>query len=105
MTYEEALNQGIKMTDEYARNDLERYLLRKEEPIPKSVALGMKALEKQIPKKPIMEKSNNICFDEFCCPSCKKRIISRLDGEWIAGKTQKYCDECGQAIDWSEDNG
>ncbi len=60
------------------------------------------AIEKQIKKKPIMGKSKNICFDDFFCPSCNKRIISRLDGEWIVGKTQKYCDECGQALDWGD---
>lgn len=59
------------------------------------------ALEKQIPKKP---KSYlvNIKHIDFLCPNCKKKIISKVDGKWVAGKKQKHCDECGQALDWSE---
>ena len=88
MTYEEALNQDIKMTDEYAKNDLERYLLRKEEPIPKSVALGMKALEKQIPKKP----------KGVYCPSCGFDCDSDAQSPF-----PKYCQNCGQALDYGEE--
>lgn len=62
----------------------------------------IKMLNKQMPKKPIMDRTHYACFDEFFCPYCQKRIISRLDGNWIAGKLQKYCDECGQALDWSD---
>ena len=41
-------------------------------------------------------------FDDFLCPFCKNKIISRLDGKWTVGKPKKYCDECGQALDWSD---
>ncbi len=103
MTYEEALNQGIKMTDEYARNDLERYLLRKEEPIPKSVALGMKALEKQIPKTPketekgsFLELDNGTQYEILgLCPNCSVPFI---------GCVPKYCSACGQAIELNGEN-
>lgn len=65
-----------------------------------------KALEKQIPKKPIV---NSCCryvdYQDFFCPYCKKRIISRLDGDFVDGKKQQHCDNCGQALDWSENNG
>lgn len=63
---------------------------------------AIKALEKQIPKKPIKETAKLIDFQEFYCPCCKNKIISKMDGEWLAGRLQKYCDECGQALDWSE---
>lgn len=99
MTYEEALNQGIKMTDEYARNDLERYLLRKEEPIPKSVALGMKALEKQMPKK------FEIWNGQDCCPNCKTLFGSDETRKHLISWKMDYCKYCGQAIDWSDKNG
>ena len=62
-----------------------------------------KACEKQIPKKPKTYLVNMKHID-FLCPNCKKRIISKVDGEWLAGKNQKFCDECGQALDWSENN-
>ena len=63
--------------------------------------IAISALEKQIPKKPKNYLVNMKCID-FLCPNCKKKIISKIDGEWVAGKNQKFCDECGQALDWSE---
>lgn len=71
-------------------------------PLYKAFMLAIFALEKQIPKKPITDSTHYAGFEEFLCPSCKKRIISRLDGDWLAGRLQKYCDECGQALDWSD---
>ena len=51
------------------------------------------ALEKQIPKKVVFQS-------EFkglrYCPCCNVRLI---------GWGMKYCGECGQALDWSDDNG
>lgn len=67
---------------------------------PKEFLIGL--IEKQIPKKPIIGKANFIDFQDFCCPSCNKKIITKIDGEWIAGRLQKYCDDCGQALDWSD---
>lgn len=49
--------------------------------------LAIKALEKQIPKKPI----------ELNCPRCRFNGIN--NSLWVF----TYCPECGQAIDWSED--
>lgn len=60
-------------------------------------------LEKQIPKK-LKTYLVNMKHIDFLCPNCKKRIISKVDGEWLAGKNQKFCDECGQALDWSDNN-
>lgn len=51
-------------------------------------ALAIEALEKQIPKKPI----------ELNCPRCR---FNGIDNSWWVFT---YCPECGQAIDWSEDN-
>ena len=60
-------------------------------------------IEKQIPKKPIVDPTNHLCdFQNFRCPKCNKKIISRVDGEWIAGSLQGYCDDCGQRLDWSD---
>lgn len=65
----------------------------------------VEAFAKQIPKKPIADPANLCDFQNFHCPECNQKIIARLDGEWIAGKLQNYCDKCGQALDWSGDNG
>ena len=49
------------------------------------------ALEKQIPKK----------VTKSVCPSCNRNFLFR-HGEKRKGD---YCDNCGQALDWSENNG
>lgn len=48
------------------------------------------ALEKQIPKK----------VTKSVCPSCKRIFLFR-HGEKRKGD---YCDNCGQALDWSDNN-
>ena len=49
------------------------------------------ALEKQIPKK----------VTKSVCPSCNRIFLFR-HGEKRKGD---YCDNCGQALDWSDNNG
>ena len=57
------------------------------------------ALDKQIPQKPI--NLSNARYDAYCaifrCPRCKGRLKMKSKGA--------YCDKCGQALDWSDDNG
>ena len=47
----------------------------------------IEALEKQIAKEP------KRCLYGFSCPNCKCTLMYR-----------PYCSECGQKIDWGEDN-
>lgn len=54
--------------------------------------LAIKALEKQIPKKPDFTEDKEFAL----CPCC--------NGNGLADK-QKYCDNCGQRLDWSEESG
>ena len=58
------------------------------------VQLALEALEKQIPKKP-NGKFNvpNYVLAYGICPSCGLGVNSDM----------KFCSECGQAIDWGED--
>lgn len=57
------------------------------------------ALDKQIPQKPI--NLSNARYDAYCaifrCPRCKGRLKMKSKGA--------YCDKCGGALDWSDDNG
>lgn len=78
------------------------------------IKMAIKALEKQIPKKVI---DHDYCIAEygdsgcqiggiFCykasCPACDNTIVDgELDKSDLMGI--RYCDICGQAIDWSED--
>lgn len=54
------------------------------------------ALEKQIPQKPIrlLRASENDYYD---CPACHEYLWSEY--------RQNVCCHCGQAIDWSDENG
>ena len=48
----------------------------------------LKALEKQIPKKPI----------NLTCPTCG---FDRIDNSWWVFT---YCPKCGQLLDWEEED-
>lgn len=63
-------------------------------PLDYSIAFktAVEALEKQIPKKVIFQSGfKGLRY----CPCCNVRFI---------GWGMKYCGECGQALDWSDDN-
>lgn len=62
---------------------------------------AIKALEKQIPRKPIDKTKPDDTASrayENCniivCPTCSGRLKLKSKG--------KYCDKCGQKLDWSE---
>ena len=61
-------------------------------PLDYSIAFetAIEALEKQIPKK----------VTKSACPSCNRIFLFR-HGEKRKGD---YCDNCGQALDWSDNN-
>ena len=50
--------------------------------------LGASAIEKQIPKKVV-----EFLEDRYCCPVCKA----------IRYPKAPYCEHCGQALDWGEE--
>ena len=52
---------------------------------------ALNALEKQIPKK----------VTKSACPSCNRIFLFRHSEK----RKGDYCDNCGQALDWSDDNG
>ena len=53
--------------------------------------MAINALEKQIPKKP--KERDCIGFNTLVCPVCKGALYLY----------EPYCDNCGQAIDWSDE--
>ena len=55
--------------------------------------LAIKALEKQIPKKPVVNDGWQIA-----CPNCSATLIYCLHTS-----EKDYCDKCGQRLDWSEE--
>ena len=54
---------------------------------------AIKALEKQIPKKPVSKYKYR--DGENVCPSCETENRCRIVMFW-----EKFCPDCGQAIDW-----
>lgn len=57
-----------------------------------SVKVIADALEKQIPKKPIMRK--DVAETYYICPEC----------EWEVDKfDDNYCSDCGQKLDWAKE--
>lgn len=52
--------------------------------------VAIQALEKQIPKKPDFTEDKEFAL----CPCC--------NGKGLLDK-QKYCDNCGQKLDWSDE--
>lgn len=74
--------------------------------INKALSMIENAVEKQIPKKPIVKSyfCHYVNYQDFLCPYCRNHIILKVDGNFIAGKKQQYCDDCGQKLDWSEQN-
>lgn len=58
--------------------------------------MSIKALEKQIAKKP---KEIDEDLNTFVCPLCNKRLFT-LDNI----TTHKYCLICGQKLDWGNED-
>ena len=62
----------------------------------------MELKERDTPKKPDLEGDGydgdgNIIYDTWICPNCGKHYEVDYDG-------YKHCPNCGQAIDWSEED-
>ena len=109
MTTEKAIEQLESLMQEREskvhRDDFDDVFLQDME----ALKVGITALEKQVPKK--IPAVNTPChvkaFDSdtetvctFCCATCP------VCSKWIvANVNHKYCQYCGQALDWSDENG
>lgn len=83
MTFEEAIGQlKCNVEGDYINlDDLEAF------------NLAIPALEKQIPKKPILDTIFPSGVKWYLCPACNHNGIEKVGG---------YCHSCGQALDWSD---
>lgn len=74
--------------------------MAEESPFTKAVDLSVEALEKQIPQKPILQADGyydgELVYDTWLCPNCDTAYEVDIE-------KHKYCPNCGQAIDWSEE--
>ena len=58
-----------------------------------------KALEKQIQKKPYKEKGR--LQNNYFCSVCRNYLGDERELKY-AGLQPEYCQQCGQALDWSD---
>ena len=64
-----------------------------------AIQIAIQALEKQIPKKPMMAYDDKVDSNWCSCPICANGI-----GWEIHARKIKFCWECGQKLDWSVEN-
>lgn len=65
-----------------------------------ALEMAIKALEKQIPKKAISTYKGH-----YKCPTCENYIDITDDDLYVYEiEPPKCCDECGQALDWGDEN-
>ena len=96
MTHEEAMKILHPNTTLTALAEVEYYggfngQEAKIKAVEEACLLACKALEKQIPKKPYKDNENGV-YEKEHCPSCHRSLFPN----------DHHC-ECGQAIDWSDD--
>ena len=70
--------------------------------VSRATRVAIRALEKQIPKKPIMKQYFEDLEDEYlCCPTCGEILTDRIPAD---NKTFYFhCMNCGQKFDWSDE--
>lgn len=61
--------------------------------------MAVEALEKQIPKKPYKRKEHK--QNDYYCAICKCYLGDEMELQ-NACLQPKYCEHCGQALDWSD---
>lgn len=91
------------ITPQEAIKTLKIEMLGDDEQMKYAKQIVIEALEKQIPKKPDFigdgyDDNCNLIYDTWICSSCETQYEVDYDD-------YKFCPECGQKIDWSEQNG
>ena len=65
----------------------------------KVLFIAEEAIEKQIPKKPYKRKEHK--QNDYYCAICKCYLGDEMELQ-NACLQPKYCEHCGQALDWSD---
>ena len=69
-----------------------------QKPLMYAYEMAIKALEKQIPKKPPVVNRPSIFIKVPVCPNC-----STSEHYQPLYEKNKYCSNCGQKLDWSDE--
>ncbi len=90
------------MDNQTAINVLEKYT---DTTLSKSVIeahnLGIEALKKQIPRKPVEQETDE--KTHYKC-ECGYIMLTVYANGYRLGNQPKYCEKCGQKIDWSDED-
>ena len=74
----------------------------KEDEMYDTAQVAINALEKQIPKKPIMKPYFDDMEEEYlCCPNCGEILTDRIPMD--NKDFYFHCLNCGQKLDWSDE--
>ena len=66
-----------------------------------AIQIAIQALEKQIPKKPIMKQYfENLEEEYLCCPTCGEILTDRIPSD--NNTFYFHCMNCGQKFDFSD---
>ena len=92
MKQKKEFKERLELIEKCYRGEVEDYK--------QALELGVKALEKQIPKKATLEgdgySDGHLVYDTWICPLCEKRYEVDYDD-------YDYCPNCGQKLDWSDE--
>ena len=94
MTTEQAIYQLtdlIKDRESFMVGDYDKSIYDRDK---EALQTAITALEKQVPKKVIWKYA----FYWACCPNCKNNIYDEEKEKF------KFCPDCGQALEWSDEN-
>lgn len=94
------ISNGVEFRKDMAELNGKTYCI---EEINRVAEIGWEIIEKATPKKPIDIQKSVVKWG--LCPNCKgelNKLGSRPNRVFV---NAKYCSDCGQAIDWSEENG
>lgn len=89
-------NMAIDILELIKRGGDENFNVGGKQKYIEALEMSIEALEKQIPKKPILDKEQTMRYvTTYTCPACGKGFTG--------AKVCSYCYHCGQALDWSDE--
>ncbi|GEM_PF-2547643 len=91
---------GVSALGQPIQEDDKRYVWNREGL--HACGIAIQALKKQIERKPYGDKSDERTL--WKCPDCKYIFVTEFpDMSLCGGRQSKHCPECGQKIDWSDE--
>lgn len=90
--YEKAYNELWSVLHNEPASEIEKHSVENK----KRLELLKAIVERATSKKP------HLCCGKWKCSNCQNEILSEDEQEFY--QEPKFCSECGQALDWSEDD-